>query len=102
MKKRIAIPRDVGDILSGMGERIKLARLRRYYSLNQMAQWTGMSRHTLYKIEKGDSSVNIAAIAMVLKVLNLHEDLNAIAKDDVLGRKHFDANLKQRKRAPKQ
>ena len=85
-------------ILSQMGEQIKLARLRRNLSVAERA---GISRGTLWNVEKGSPSVAIGIYAAVLHALNnMDNDLLLIAKDDELGRKLQDLELTTRKRAP--
>ena len=88
-------------ILAEMGENIKLARLRRKLTAEQVAERAGISRSTLWQVEKGLSSVSFGTYAQVLFVLGLEKDLQLIAKDDVLGRKLQDAELSVGKRAPK-
>jgi transcriptional regulator with XRE-family HTH domain len=88
-------------ILHEMGENIKLARLRRKLSAEQVSERANISRPTLSSIEKGSPAVSIGAYIMVLQVLGLEKDFLMIAKDDELGRKLQDANLFIRERAPK-
>jgi transcriptional regulator with XRE-family HTH domain len=102
MKKRITIllPR-AQKTITVLGENIKLARLRRKYSTQQVAERANISRPTLLSIEKGCSTVSIGAYTKVLFVLGLSEDIIQVAKDDLLGRKLQDAKLLIKKRAPK-
>ncbi|MDY0081593.1 MAG: helix-turn-helix domain-containing protein [Ignavibacteriaceae bacterium] len=88
-------------ILRELGENIKLARLRRKLSTQQVAERAGIGRRTLYEIEKGKPTVGIGNYAYVLSVLGLESDLLNIAKDDILGRKLQDAKLTIKGRAPK-
>lgn len=89
-------------ILAQMGEQIKLARLRRKLSAELVAERAGISRATLWSIEKGSPTVAIGMYASVLHALNnLDKDLLLIAKDDEFGRKLQDLELVTRKRAPK-
>jgi transcriptional regulator with XRE-family HTH domain len=88
------------EILRTMGEQIKLARLRRNLSAELVAQRAGISRASLWKVEKGDPSVAMGIYAAVLHALNnLDKDLLLVAKDDELGRQLQDLNLITRKRA---
>ena len=81
-------------ILSTMGEQIKLARLRRNLSVELVSERAGISRATLWKVEKGDPSVAMGIYAAVLHALNnLDKDLLLVAKDDVLGKELQDMNL---------
>lgn len=84
-----------------LGENIRLARLRRDLSSEQVAERAGISRNTLIKIERGDEGVAIGMYFRVLIVLRLEEDLINVAKDDVLGRKLQDAGLLTGQRASK-
>lgn len=88
-------------ILETMGENIKLARLRRKYTAQLVADRAGITRTTLWQIEKGSGGVSIAAYAQVLVALNLENDLKKIASDDEMGRRIQDTNLVIKKRAPK-
>jgi transcriptional regulator with XRE-family HTH domain len=88
-------------ILVGLGENIKLARLRRRLSAEQVSERANISRPTLLSIEKGMPGVAIGSIVQVLYVLNLEKDLLKVATDDILGRKLQDAELTVKERAPK-
>jgi len=88
-------------ILAAMGENIKLARLRRKLSAEQVALRAGISRPTLVSIEKGVDTVSMGSYFMVLHVLRLDEDFLLLAKDDVLGRRLQDLQLLTKQRAPK-
>ncbi len=101
-KKAVVIMPKTQEILSTMGEQIKLARLRRKLPAELVAQRAGISRATLWQVEKGAPSVAMGIYAAVLHALNnLDKDLLLIAKDDELGRKLQDLELPVRKRAPK-
>ncbi|MDX9798853.1 MAG: helix-turn-helix transcriptional regulator [Bacteroidales bacterium] len=98
--KTILLPR-LNRIMEELGERIKLARLRRKLSLEQVSQRAGISRSTLWAIEKGSDSVAVGSYLQVLFVLGLENDFTLLAKDDELGRKLQDIGLVTNERAPK-
>lgn len=89
------------SILEELGENIKLARLRRKLSTQQISDRAGISRTTLRSIENGSPNVSMAGYAQVLFVLGFEKDLLLLAKDDELGRKLQDIKLIVKKRAPK-
>ena len=102
-RKSVAVLPQTQAILEQLGEQIKLARLRRKLSAELIAERAGISRATLWNIEKGSPSVSIGAYAAVLHALGgMDRDLLMVAKDDELGRKLQDLDLLPKKRAPKQ
>lgn len=88
-------------LLEQLGSNLELARLRRQYSAQTVAERAGISRKTLYRAERGDPAVALGIYARVLQVLRLEQDLARLAADDELGRKLQDAGLPTRRRAPK-
>ena len=97
--KSVLLPK-TQKILAELGENIRLARLRRNLSTEQVAERANISRPTLWSIEKGNPGVNMGAYIQVLFILGLEQDLLDVARDDALGRKLQDAKLKTGKRAP--
>jgi transcriptional regulator with XRE-family HTH domain len=81
-----------------LGERLRLARLRRRMSLTELAARVGVTRHTLSRLERGDLSTSLGVLARVLGVLGLEEDLDVLARDDELGRRLQDVRLKRPRR----
>src|SRR6202021_2851110 len=77
------LPR-VSRLLHGFGGNLKLARLRRKYSAETVAQRAGITRRTLSKVEQGDPTVAFGSYARVMQVLRLE-----------------DAGLTPKRRAPK-
>lgn len=101
MKRKVIILPKQEKILKGFGENLKLARLRRKLSADQVSERANISRRTLWAIENGASTVSIGAYLHVLFILGLEKDLQNVAKDDELGRKLQDAQLIIKHRAPK-
>lgn len=87
--------------LTGLGERLRQARLRRAYTIENIAQRVGVTRKTLSRVEQGDPAVSLGVYARVLQALGLDADIEQIARDDELGRRLQDAGLKQPRRAPR-
>ncbi len=85
-------------ILNALGENITLAMKRRGITQDMMHKRTGISKPTLRRIVKGDSSVSIGHYVNVLAVLGLLGDLAKVALDDELGRKLQDIELLNKKR----
>jgi transcriptional regulator with XRE-family HTH domain len=99
-KKPLLLPKTV-KILEEFGENIKLARLRRKLSMEQVAERANIGRTTLWSIEKGSPHVALGFYVQVLFVLGLEKDLLKVAADDTLGRKLQDAKLLVKERSPK-
>ena len=93
-------------LLSQLGERLRLARLRRKLSNAVVAQRAGISRTSLYKVEAGDPGATLGTYLRVMAVLGLEADINVLAADDKVGRKLQDlaleapASASRRRRAP--
>lgn len=99
MQKEVVIMPKTLDILKTMGEQIKMARLRRNLPVKIVSERAGISRNTLWQIEKGNPSVAIGYYAAVLHALNnLDGDLLLVAQDDVLGKKLQDLEISAKKR----
>ena len=79
-----------------------MARLRRQLTASQVAERAGISRNTLYELERGTGSSSVATLFLVLAVLGLEADILKLASDDILGRKLEDARLVRKKPRPKQ
>jgi len=96
--KRPLLPKQE-RMLQEVGSQIKLARLRRNITSQEMAQRTSLGRNTIVKLEAGDESVAMGSYFRVLIALGLDLDILALAKDDVLGRKLQDVKLLPKQRA---
>ena len=96
----LVLPR-LEKLLAQLGENLKLSRLRRKLTTAQVAERAGITRTTLWQIEKGATHVSMGAYAQVLFVLGMEKDLLKLASDDELGRRLQDAQLVAGKRAPK-
>ena len=83
--KQIIFPKHQ-QILTSMGENVKLARKRRKLTTVQVAERAGIDRSTLYQIEKGNPRVSLGAYFNVFRVLGLQDDFLKLAADDQQGR----------------
>ncbi|WP_162084675.1 helix-turn-helix domain-containing protein [Sulfuriferula nivalis] len=88
-------------LLTNLGGRLKLARLRRELGADTVATRARISRTTLYRAEEGSPAVAMGVYLRILVVLGLENDLAQVAVDDKLGRKLQDIGLTIKKRARK-
>ena len=101
-KKSIILLPKHKRLLVELGDNLRLARLRRRLSAEQVAERADISRSTLHLIESGAAGTSLGKLLQVLVVLGLEGDIARLATDDVLGRKLEDARLTEtRRRAPK-
>jgi len=79
--------------LRGLGERIKLARLRRHVSAVLFSERLGVSRTTLSRLEAGEASISIGTYFHALRILGFDKDIDLLAADDPVGRQLQDGEL---------
>jgi transcriptional regulator with XRE-family HTH domain len=84
-------------LLLGLGERLRLARLRRKLGVEVTSERAGISRMTLYRAEAGSPAVALGTLVRLLSVLGLEADIDLIARDDKLGRVLQDQQLAPRR-----
>lgn len=84
-------------LLAGLGERLRLSRLRRKLGVAVTCERAGISRMTLYRAEAGSPAVALGTLVRILSVLGLESDLELIARDDKLGRVLQDRELAPRR-----
>lgn len=80
-------------LLTELGQRLRLARLRRELSMETVAGRARISRSSLYNVESGDPGATMGTYLRVMAVLGLEKDLGKMAVDDVVGRKLQDLGL---------
>lgn len=80
-------------LLAELGQRLRLARLRRRLSTAVVAGRAGISRSSVYKVEAGDPGATMGTYLRVMATLSLEGDINALAADDRIGRKLQDLGL---------
>jgi transcriptional regulator with XRE-family HTH domain len=91
-KTAALLPRNA-RLLTDLGERLKLARLRRRLTAKQVAERAGMSVMTLRSLESGGAGVTMGAYLSVMHVLGLEQDLDKVGAADETGRRLQDAQL---------
>lgn len=64
-RKSVAVLPQTQAILDQFGEQIKMARLRRHLSAELVAQRAGVSRATVWNVEKGNPSVAIGILSLI-------------------------------------
>lgn len=94
-------PACLGIERCGLGDNLRKARGLRANSLETVAGRAGITRKTLYRVERGDPAGAIGISARVLQALRLENDIALVASDDVLRRKLQDLNLEPKCRAPR-
>lgn len=98
---RTKLPRKLEQKMQIVGEQIKLVRLRRNFSIAQVAERAPCSPLTVSRIEKETPTVAIGIYLRVLYALQLEEDILWLDKEDKLGRVLQDLSLKTWERASK-
>lgn len=103
MKKQVNLPVPVLKSLRKLGQDINDARRRRRITIELMAERAGLSKATISKVEKGDSTASMGAYSAVLFVLGLADGLNQLADaaHDLIGRQLEQEKLPQRVRLTK-
>lgn len=95
------LPRKLEQMMDVVGEQIKLARLRRNLTMEQVAERASCSVVTLARVERGVATVAMGIYLRVLYALQLEQDILLLAREDELGRRLQDLSLTDRKRASK-
>ena len=96
--RKMDIVPSISEILSIVGENIRLARLGRRLTAEQVAKMSEISRLTLRHVEKGAVQVAMGTYCKVLFVLGLQNDLLKIGAEDFEGRKSKEWGLQIKKR----
>jgi transcriptional regulator with XRE-family HTH domain len=76
------LPREVLKHLKELGQRIRIARVRRRLSTEDLAQSCGIGRRTLYRIEHGYPGIAMGMFLSVLWKLGLLDTIGGVANPD--------------------
>lgn len=82
MTTATTLPLEVTTAVQRLGENIRLARVRRRLSQEELAQACGITRKTLYALEKGAPGASVATAFTVLWKLGLLNTAAALADPD--------------------
>jgi transcriptional regulator with XRE-family HTH domain len=77
-----AIPLHVSERVAQLGQRIRVARIRRGWSVVDLAGKAGVNRNTLTALELGKPGTAIGVCFTVLWALGLEKSLDAVADPD--------------------
>lgn len=77
-----APPAAVEETLRRLGRNIRIARLRRRWRIEDVAERMGVSRYTVADVEKGKPGTSVAAYVGALWVLGLLDQMDALADPD--------------------
>jgi transcriptional regulator with XRE-family HTH domain len=76
------LPREVLMHLEELGQRVRIARVRRRLGTEALAQACGIGRRTLYRIESGDPGIALGTFMSVLWKLALLDSIRGVADPD--------------------
>ncbi|NRF68997.1 helix-turn-helix domain-containing protein [Aquincola sp. S2] len=82
MTTETTLPLEVTTAAQRFGENVRLARVRRHMTQEELAQACGITRKTLYALEKGASGATVATAFTVLWKLGLLSTAAALADPD--------------------
>jgi transcriptional regulator with XRE-family HTH domain len=85
MRRAILLTSPEADALELLAKRIKLARLRRNLSQNEMAERTGVTRKTYAALEAGKETVNLGVLVKTMTVLGYPDRLSELLLSDPIG-----------------
>lgn len=82
MRTKSEYPFEVDEAVTRLGERLRLARMRRNITQEDLAIRAKITRKTLSEIEKGKAGVTFGNVLTVLWTLGLLDSVKALADPD--------------------
>ncbi|MBT2332345.1 helix-turn-helix domain-containing protein [Variovorax paradoxus] len=76
------MPSQAAERVAQLGQRIRVARIRRGWSVAELASKAGINRNTLTALELGKPGTAVGVCVTVLWALGLDKSLEAIADPD--------------------
>ena len=80
--KTFEMPKQATEQLAQLGQRIRVARIRRGWSVADLASKSGINRNTLTALELGKPGTSVGVFFTVLWALGLDKSLDAVADPD--------------------
>ena len=78
-----SLPLPVAESVQELGNRIRIARLRRGWSVVELAAKAGLSRNTLAKMERGNPGPSLGDWYSVIWLLGLDKTLTQVADPEL-------------------
>jgi len=85
MSRQLSIPADEAQVISHLGERFRLARLRRNLSQQQVAERAAVTRKTYADLEAGKPTVSVGVLVKAMSVLGYLERVPELLASDPVG-----------------
>ena len=82
MAKPALAPREVAAAIKRLGQNIRVARIRRRMSQEELAQASNITRKTLYELETGNPGATIGTLFTVVWKLGLMSTTTALVDPD--------------------
>lgn len=79
---KFEIPMQVAEQVAQFGQRVRIARIRRGWSVADLASKAGINRNTLTALELGKPGTAVGVCFTVLWALGLDRTLNGVADPD--------------------
>lgn len=79
---KFSLPTEASEWVVQLGQRIRVARLRRGWSVADLASKAGINRNTLTALEMGKPGTAVGVCFTVLWALGLDKSLEAVADPD--------------------
>ena len=79
---KFLIPRPATENVTQLGQRVRIARIRRGWSVADLAAKAGINRNTLTALELGKAGTAVGVCFTVLWALGLDKSLEAVADPD--------------------
>jgi transcriptional regulator with XRE-family HTH domain len=79
---KFEIPMQVTEQVAQLGQRIRIARIRRGWSVADLASKAGINRNTLTALELGKPGTSVGVCFSVLWALGLDRTLDGVADPD--------------------